>query len=267
MKLAIGGKGGSGKTTLAAGLCLFLADRGYQVYAVDADPDAGLGLALGFPQPVLADLAPLIEMKELIKDRAGSGMFFVLNPRVDDLLDRFSVQHGDIRLLRMGAVKPGGNECYCNEASFLRAVLTALFLERRDQVVMDMGAGIEGFTRGTARGVDLLIVVSEPSPAGVKSARTIAALAADLGIPRVAVIGNKVRNPAERAFLMSGLAGIEMLGHLRHDEEVLKRAIAAPGGPPPVLAPGLQADLEGIGRRALGMMGELPGGGSPCPYE
>ncbi|HSW10871.1 MAG TPA: AAA family ATPase [Bacillota bacterium] len=259
MKLAIGGKGGSGKTTLAAGLCLFLAGQGYQVYAVDADPDASLGLALGFPPASLDGLVPLIEMQEVVKDRAGSGLFFVLNPRVDDLLDRYSVRHGNIRLLRMGAVKPGGSECYCSEASFLRAVVTALFLGRQDQVVMDMGAGIEGFTRGTARGVDLLIIVSEPSPAGVKSAGTIARLAADLGIPRVAVVGNKLRNAAERAFLESRLDGIEVLGHLRHDEAVLERSIAGPGGPPPVAAPELWADVQEVGRRVLEMMGETPG--------
>jgi CO dehydrogenase maturation factor len=264
MKLAIGGKGGSGKTTLAAGLCLFLAGQGYEVYAVDADPDASLGLALGFPPPLLDSLAPLIEMKEVVKDRAGNGLFFVLNPRVDDLLDRFSVRHGDIRLLRMGAVKPGGSQCYCNEASFLRAVLSALFLGRQDQVVMDMGAGIEGFTRGTAQGVDLLIIVSEPSPAGVKSAHTIAELAADLGIPRLAVVGNKLRNPTERAFLESRLDGMEILGHLRHDEEVLQRSISGPGGPPPVTAAALWADVEAVGRRVLEITGETAGRGSPC---
>ena len=267
MKLAIGGKGGSGKTTLAAGLCMFLAGQGYQVYAVDADPDASLGLALGFPPRLLDGLVPLIEMKEVIEDRAGSGLFFILNPRVDDLLDRFSVRHGDIRLLHMGSVKPGGSECYCNEASFLRAVLTALFLNREDQVVMDMGAGIEGFTRGTARGVDLLIIVSESSLAGVKSARTIAELAADLGIPRVGAVGNKVRNSSERAFLESRLDGIEILGYLRHDEEVLERALAERGGLPPVSAPRLWADVEVVGRRVLAMIEEAPRRGSPCPCE
>lgn len=251
MKIAIAGKGGVGKTTLAAGFCVFLARRGYQVYAVDADPDVSLGVALGFPSWLLDSLQPLIEMKDLVEERTGGGAYLVLNPQVDDLVARYACRHENISLLRMGGIKPGGSECYCKESSFLRAVLGSLLLGEEDVVVLDMGAGIEGLTRGTARGVDLLVVVAEPTPVSFRTARVITSLAGDLGIARIGTVVNKVRNQAERDFIAASGEGLQVLGCLSYDEEVLDRALAGGDGPPAVLAGRLYADLEGVGARIL----------------
>jgi CO dehydrogenase maturation factor len=231
LKIAVSGKGGVGKTTVAANLAKAFAARGYRVYAVDADPDVSLGAVLGFPAAELAGLRPVMEMQEVIAERAGQGdAFYTLNPKVDDLIDRFSLQRGNIRFLRMGAVKQGGTSCYCRENSFLYAVLGNLLLDRDDVVIMDMSAGIEHLTRGTARGVDLMIVVTEPTQVSVQTAQVVRKLAADLGIGRVKFLANKVRTDREREFISARLPAAELLGVLPFNEQILDNAMADQSG-------------------------------------
>ncbi|MCS7252919.1 MAG: P-loop NTPase [Armatimonadota bacterium] len=198
LKFAISGKGGVGKTTIAAALSRMLASYGYTVYAVDADPDANLGMALGFPPEEVDQIAPIAELKELIIERTGGvGPYFVLNPRVDDILEKFVVVREGIKLMRMGMVKKAASECYCRENTFLRAVIQGLLLERDEVVIMDMTAGIEHLTRGTAMYVDGMLIVTEPTAASMRTALTACALAHELGIKEVAIVGNKVRNDEE----------------------------------------------------------------------
>ena len=226
MKIAVSGKGGVGKTTVAANLVHCFVKRGSQVYAVDADPDASLGLALGLDPAKLEQVRPLIEMKELIAEKnAGGGAFVSLNPKVDDVLEDFSLKEGSLRFLRMGGVKQGGSACYCKENSFLNSVLTTLFLEGDDAVVMDMSAGIEHLTRGTSRGVDLLLVVTEPTQVSLKTAKIVMQLAADLGIEKIRVLGNKIRLPEEEAFLKKNLDSDLIVGTVPFSDKVLARAL------------------------------------------
>src|SRR5512139_2807909 len=131
MKIAITGKGGVGKTTLAALLAQAYADAGRQVLAVDADPSPCLAGALGFPDELRAQLHPIAEMDELIYERTGArpgqvGGFFTINPRVDDVPERFSVTHRAVRLLEMGSVDIGGSGCICPESAMLKTLFTHL---------------------------------------------------------------------------------------------------------------------------------------------
>ena len=255
MKLAISGKGGVGKTTIAAALVKLFSKTHRVVYAIDADPDVCLAAAVGIPDDITSELKPLVEMKELISSKTGGqGAFFTLNPKVDDDLDNYCIEHGNIRYLRMGGVKKGGSSCYCRENSFLHAVVSSLLLDKEDVVIMDMGAGIEHLSRGTARGVDLMLVVVEPSLNSVNTAGLVKKLAADLGIKKVRIVGNKIRNEREKEFIMKSFQDGEVLGFVGFDDDVWESAMDR--GSAPASGGALISSLEQVHQKILREAGE-----------
>ena len=222
MKLAISGKGGVGKTTLAALLAQAYADAGRTVLAVDADPSPCLAGALGFPADLQMQLHPIAEMDELIEERTGAkpgtvGGFFTINPRVDDIPDRFSVTHRNVRLLEMGSVDIGGSGCICPESAMLKTLFTHLLFRRDDVLILDMYAGVEHLGRATVDFVDAMIIVVEPTRRSLGTAAQIKSLANDIGLTRLWLVGNKVRNEDEIAFLNAETPGIPVLGFLAAD--------------------------------------------------
>ena len=233
MKLAITGKGGVGKTTLSAGLSVVFAERGRRVIAVDADPDANLAATLDFPHP--DRITPVAEMTDLIEERTGvrpggSGALFSLNPRVDDIPDECGPEHRGIRLLALGGYsRQGGSGCFCPESALLRSLLAHLLFERDDVVILDMEAGLESFTRGTARGVDGFLVVVEPGRRSLETASRIRKLALDLGIERVWAVANKVRSEEDRQFIAQGLDGMGLLAALPYRTEVIRSGMGRQG--------------------------------------
>jgi CO dehydrogenase maturation factor len=223
MKIAITGKGGVGKTLLAAFLSRTFAASGYQVIAIDADPDANLAATLGYPHP--EKMTPISELSDLIEERVGvrpgtAGSFFKLNPRVDDLPEKYSVKLDGIRIMAMGRIKRGGTGCYCPEGALLQALVNHLLLQRDEVVILDMEAGIEHLSRGTAKAVDKLIIVVEPGRRSLETAETIKTLARDLGIKNIGAVGNKIRSEGDRAFIASNLPGIEILGFIDYDPAI-----------------------------------------------
>ena len=225
MKIAITGKGGVGKTTLAAGLAILFSRQGERVFAIDADPDANLALSLGFPNP--SQIKPLIEMKQLIGERTGTksgdlNPYFKLNPRVDDIPEKYFARHEGINLAVMGTVRGGGLGCSCAENAFLKALLGHLILERREMVILDMEAGIEHLGRGTARGVDKMIVVVEPGIRSIETASRIKHLAGEIGIKDMAIVGNKIRHNSDKEFLKAHMPDFNFLGFIHYDEKILE---------------------------------------------
>jgi CO dehydrogenase maturation factor len=222
MKLAISGKGGVGKTTLTALLAQVYADGGRDVLAVDADPSPCLAGALGFPDDVRARLAPIAEMDELIEERTGAkpgttGGFFTINPRVDDIPERFAVKHRGVRLLEMGSVDLGGSGCICPESAMLKTLFTHLLFRKDDILILDMYAGVEHLGRATVDFVDAMIVVVEPTRRSLGTAAQIKGLAHDIGLERLWLVANKVRNDDEAAFIEAETPGIPVLGMLPAD--------------------------------------------------
>jgi CO dehydrogenase maturation factor len=227
LRLAITGKGGVGKTTLAALLAQVYANAGRQVLAVDVDPSPCLALALGFPPEVRAGLRPIAEMDELIHERTGArpgtvGGFFTINPRVDDLPERFWVAQRGVRLLEMGSVDVGGTGCICPESALLKTLFTHLLFRKEDVLILDMYAGVEHLGRATADFVDFMLVVVEPTRRSLGTAAQIKKLAADIGIKRLGLVGNKVRSAEEAAFLEDESPGLPVLGMLPADQAVLE---------------------------------------------
>ncbi len=196
MKLAITGKGGVGKTTICAILSFALSEKGFSVLAIDADPDSHLASVMGFPKA--SQITPLSEMNELISERTGQdprvpGTYFRLNPKVSDLPERLWVEHLGIRLMVMGGVKRGGGGCACPENVLLKNLVAHLLLERKEVVILDMVAGIEHLGRATAKAVDKLLVVVEPSRRSLETTFKIRNLAKDIGLENIGIIGNKLR--------------------------------------------------------------------------
>lgn len=225
MKLAITGKGGVGKTTLAALIAQVYADTGHQVLAVDADPSPCLAGALGFPAELQSNLHPISEMDDLIYERTGAkpgttGGFFTINPRVDDIPERFSVTHNNVRLLEMGSVDLGGSGCICPESALLKTLFTHLLFRKDDVLILDMYAGVEHLGRATVDFVDAMLVVVEPTKRSIGTAAQIKKLANDIGLTELWLVGNKVRNAEEIEFLTQESPGLEVIGTLPADMKV-----------------------------------------------
>jgi len=230
LKIAFSGKGGVGKTTLASLFGHLFAREGRKVLAVDADPDANLGMALGFPGAVLKKLVTIAEDRELIKERTGaepgtSGQVFVLNPRVDDIPEKYVVEHAGIKLMQMGNVTKGGAGCACPESVLLKQLLKHLVLARDETVIVDMEAGLEHLGRGTAGGVDAFIVVVEPGQRSFQTARAIVDLSKDLGVNKVFAIANKVV-PGDEEAIREALHGITLLGFLPYHQGIARADLA-----------------------------------------
>ncbi|MEW6009316.1 MAG: AAA family ATPase [Candidatus Omnitrophota bacterium] len=217
MKIAITGKGGSGKTTIAAGLALKFKEQGKKVIVVDCDPDANLALALGFPH--IEDITPISQMKELIAERTEvesldePSTFFKINPKVDDIPEKFAAVYNGIRLLVMGKVCKAGSGCMCPENTFIKRLLSHLVLKKDEVVILDMVAGSEHLGRGTAGNVDMALIVVEPTKLGALTARHIENLIEELGIKKRFFIANKIDSEADENFLKEEL-GKNFLGFI-----------------------------------------------------
>ncbi len=255
MKIAVSGKGGVGKTTLSSLLARYWARRGFRVLAVDADPDANLGSALGIDT---SGIVPVANMEDLIYERTEHkrgtiGGFFKMNPRVDDLPEALGREKDGVRLLIMGTVKKGGGGCICPESVLLKALVSHLVLYHKELVIMDMEAGIEHLGRGTAQGVDRLIIVVEPGRRSIDTATKVKELTQDIGLHKVAAVGSKVRNEREEEFLRTNLDHIPLIGILPFSEEIA--AADLQGRPPSLDDPQIWGAIEKI---AAALEGDAP---------
>ena len=220
MKIAVSGKGGTGKTTLAALLAAELQRRDYSVTVIDADPNPTVAAALGFP-PV--PVTPLLEMSDEIEERIGSpGGFIRLNPRVDDLVSRVAVAHDGINLIVAGGITHGGAGCACPQSVLLRRLLEHVVTELDEAVVIDLEAGLEHLGRRSAHAVDAMLVVVDPSRASIETARRIRRLAGEIGVERVLAVGNRVRGPADVEYLAAQLDGLELVGTIPYSDDVIE---------------------------------------------
>ena len=224
MKVAVTGKGGVGKTTFASVLCRLYAEEGRTVLAADVDPDANLGLALGLTEEEVASIVPIAKMRKLVEERTGadkSNTFYKLNPYVSDIPDAYAKEIHGVKLLVMGTVDTGGAGCVCPEHVMLKALLTALVFRKDDVVVMDMEAGLEHLGRGTASMMDRFIVVIEPGARSIQTYGNVKRLAADLGISRVHVVANKVRDEKDEDYIRAHIPAEDLLGMIHYNPEVI----------------------------------------------
>lgn len=258
MKLAISGKGGVGKTTLAAALARQFADDGQAVIAIDADLDSNLASALGVP--VETAPRPIAQMTELIAERTesgpqGYGKFFKLNPAVSDIPDQYSVDARGVQLMVLGTAKRGGSGCACPENVFLRALLAHLVLRRDETLIVDMEAGIEHLGRATAQGMDALVVVVNESPWSLRTALRVRKLAGDIGLTNVMAVANRVTDSTDIAQIERDLEGVELIGQVPFDAELAAGVLQGDGAPRATAAlerhtPAVEAIIAALDARA-----------------
>ena len=259
MKLAVVGKGGVGKTTLVAALAGRLASLGCPVVAVDADPDGNLASALGVSEARAPEA--IAHMRDLILERTGAqdegaGLMFKLNPEVDDLPERFSVDAGGVRLLVLGTVESGGKGCMCPESAVLKALMQHLLLRIPDDVILDMEAGLEHMGRASAGGVDAMIVVVEPGMRSVQTANRIRKLASDIGIKRTFIVANKIGHEHERQTLERVLDPLTILGTLPLTPQLARADLE--GRPLTLDAPAFAEAVGRVGEALEEQLGSLP---------
>ncbi len=226
MKIAISGKGGVGKSTVAGTLARLYAADGHRVLAVDADPDANLASALGLPASLRSQIHTISTERKLIEERTGAkvrqfGQMFKINPDVSDIAGKYAIPYQGVDLLVLGAVEHAAGGCACPESVLLKSLVTHIVLRQGDIVILDMEAGIEHLGRGTAMGVDLMMAVVEPGRRSVETAQRVRSMAHDLGIGSFGVVLNKTVNPDEDSQWIASEFGAEyLLGMIPFDTRI-----------------------------------------------
>ena len=221
MKIAVTGKGGVGKTTFSSILARLYAEEGKSVLAADVDPDANLGLALGFTEEEVEAITPISEMKNLVQERTNAspdGRFFKINPKVDDIPDKYAKTCNGVKL---GTVDTAGAGCVCPEHVILKRLISHLVLHSDDVVIMDMEAGLEHLGRGTAQDMEQFVVVIEPGARSIQTYKNVKRLATQLGIKHVRVVANKVRNEEDEAYIRERIPEEDLLGFMHYNQDVI----------------------------------------------
>ena len=258
MKIAIAGKGGTGKSFIAATLAklyaMYAANPAQNahagtdgsagvVYAVDADPGGGLGAALGLSQSDVDTVKPIIDMREFIETGGDDGALYLTGAGAVNSGGQFDNVVDGVHYLRMAGVKKAGSGCYCREYDFLVALLNSLTLGEKDTLILDMGAGYEHFARGAIKGADILLIISEATRVCIEASKTMRALGAGLGIKHIYIAANKIRSEREELLIRANFRRGEIIGFIRLSEAVANHAIGVGAGHSrQSLAPG--ADME-----------------------
>ena len=196
MKLAVSGKGGSGKTTVSGTLCRAIADQGFDVLAIDDDENPNLALTLGVGRETTVDPLPSNLLQRVEAPGGEATLELVMEPA--EIITRYGHDApAGIQLLKMGEVDHAGSGCMCSAHSTARAVVSTMVESRDEVTVMDMVAGVEHLGRGTTQDVDALLVVVEPYFKSLETGRRTKELASELGIPEVQVVANKIRDDTD----------------------------------------------------------------------
>jgi CO dehydrogenase maturation factor len=213
--IAIAGKGGTGKTTVAALLIKLLSQKGL-VLAVDADPSTNLNQALGL---ALDDSKTVGRIREKMTDDVSKGRFSPSITKQEYLFSKIVESLAESKgfdLLAMG--RPEGPGCYCASNEFLRASLDQLVKDYKyNYIVMDCEAGMEHISRQTTRDVDVLLIMSDPTIRGITTAARMKDLIGELRskMGKVGLIVNRVKGELSpeirKAIDESGLQVVAMI--------------------------------------------------------
>ena len=244
--IAIAGKGGSGKTTIAALLIKLLTQKG-AVLAIDADPATNLNLALGLP---LSDTVGKVreEMAAKVKARTmepGLAKQDYLDIKISEAL----VESPQIDLLAMG--RPEGAGCYCAANNMIRTCIDRLG-KNYDYVVIDCEAGMEHISRQTTRDIDIMLLVSDLTVRGILTAANMKALIKDLRtyVGKIYLIVNRASSPLPPKIAQTiEESELKIIGTIPEDAKI--KELEAKGAPLIELPPdsALQKGVAEIARK------------------
>lgn len=216
--IAISGKGGSGKTTIAAMIIRHLLEQtgGGSILAVDADPNSCLGLTLG-----IESAGTVADIRENARATAPSNAGMDKLRTVEYSIQQAITESNGFDLLTMG--RPEGPSCYCAVNNMLRKFLDNLSSQYR-YVILDNEAGMEHLSRRTTNNVDLLCIVAEPTPIGLVTAQRITRLCRQLpiGIKQIGVIWNKAADDNTNSFEQEISNEVETFGHIPYNAAVIE---------------------------------------------
>jgi len=225
MKIATVGKGGSGKTTIAGTLARIFANRQKRVLAIDGDPNPNLALTLGMSRKA-ADRITYIPASVMKRGDMVDGVTQMI-PQLsnDEIMKHYAVKAADdVDLIVMGKPAHGsaGSGCMCASHRAIRGLITEL-TNIGEHTITDMEAGLEHLKRGTARHVDMMLVVAEPYYRSLEAAMRTAELADELGIPFVRVVANKVRSEEDLSAIQAFCKqhDMTMIGVVPYDDAMM----------------------------------------------
>lgn len=229
-KIAVCGKGGSGKSTVVTLLAGAARDRGYRVLVVDSDEsNPGLYRILGFderPEPLLGLVGGKKKVFETFSEGAAPATSVLTREEVHtrDLEPPYVVDKEGIKLVSVGKILQSLEGCACPMGALSREFLSRLSPEEDEVALVDMEAGIEHFGRGVESGVDGVLAVAEPSYDSLELAKKISSLATEVGIKTTRAILSKVSSEGVARRLREELeaAGVPVVGSIRYDPEILE---------------------------------------------
>ena len=201
MKIATVGKGGSGKTTVAGTLARILAEDGCKVLAIDGDPNPNLALTLGIGRDDANNIKNIPSSVVEIKEGTDGSRKLQMTLSHQDLIGQYAAKAPEgIELIMMGKPADGsaGSGCMCASHRAVRGLIAEMS-GYGEYTITDMEAGLEHLKRGTARNVDVMLVIAEPYFRSLEAASRTFALARELEIPHLYAVANKVKSPEDQA--------------------------------------------------------------------
>jgi len=227
-KIAVCGKGGSGKSTIVALLAHGLQHRGYRVLVIDSDEsNPGIHRILGFakrPEPLLELVGGKKKVFQAFSEKSESPKSILLQEeiRIKDLPSQYRMERDRITLVCVGKILQSLEGCACPMGVLSREFLNRLSLQEDEIAIVDMEAGVEHFGRGVETSVDSVLAVTEPSFDSLALAERISALAAEVEIKSIWAILNKITSDEIALRLRKELTGkrIPVIGSIGYDPGV-----------------------------------------------